>query len=169
MEENVSLEIWIIATLFGGVGATIVNILFHLIQGKLRKINIIKSFKRELRFNINHVNNTILKLRELKEEYIQFDRRDKFYHFFKFTHSAVIFRTMINHGILYELLNDDQILKFDNFVFGYSEGAQQILNETIDEIKSVHCTKDEAANKVDFSLRQYKSLINDLELIYQNI
>ena len=158
MTEEITTQVWLLATLFGGAGAAIVQIIIDPVKNAIQKNRLKRHLRRELNFNINRVSQTIEKLKELKEEHIKLDRTDTFYHYFKFKHSSVIFRNLINTGVIYEYLDDDQMLKFDNFATSYSDTDADILNQDIMKIRNSEYSKTESANKTDFYIHKFNEM-----------
>lgn len=165
MEDKVSTQIWLIATIFGGIGAALVQIIWGWVQSYLGKKRARKHLRREISFNIKQAQQIIGDLKELKEEYIKLDRQDSYWHFFVLKHSSVVFRAMINAGIIYDFLDDEQLIKFDNFI---SENTDYMNNE-VDKIRRLEYNKNESANKVDYFIGRYKSFHDDLDNMLKRI
>ena len=167
MAEPMSVQIWVLATLFGGAGAAIVGLIIAPIKVIYRHNRLKKLIRREITFNIRQIERTIAKLEEFKRDYIQFERPGNFVHHFQFMQSSVIFNALINAGFLYDVMSDDQIIKFNNFQLAYTPVMADYLNEKIREM--MNDSKQNAADKVDFFIRVYNGLKLDLQNVLEGI
>jgi hypothetical protein len=167
MEEKMSLSIWVIATLFGGVGAFLCTLLVEQIKSCYKRKRVKKNFKRELKFNIDQLSININELTKLKEDFIKLDRQDFYFHYFTFNHSSVLFRAMISSGVIYDYLNNEQMLKFDQFLTEC--GNTEFLNKEVQNIRNKTYTKQYSANQVDWFLNLYTVNKAKLEEILSTI
>lgn len=165
MENQISTQVWIIATIFGGIGAALVQIIFGFIQSLCGKKRARKHLRREIGFNIKQAQQIIDQLEKLKEDHIKLDRQDSYWHFFTLKSSAVVFKNMINAGIIYDYFDDEQLIKIDNF---NSENVV-FLNEEIAKIRSLQYDKKRSADQVDWFITHYKNFRTDLEIILKGV
>jgi hypothetical protein len=169
MAETVTTQVWILATLFGGAGAALLQLVVVPIKNIWKNRKLKAHLRREVGINIGLLAQNIEKLVELKEEHIKLDRAETFYHYFVFKNSSVLFRALINAGVLYDYMTDEQMLAFDNFLMDYTNDYAKFLNEDITKIKTGQYNKTEAANRVDFYISRLSEYRTELQKIKDGI
>lgn len=158
----------LLSTLIGTISGFLFSIaLFYLTQ-KIKhwneKNNILKSLKREFRYNLSLLNNLLNDINKTITK-ISADDKDVFFYFRYANFQRLFLQEAFRLGLLYDKLKDDDINNIDGILTHFSASYESYINQKIDEWKNDGINKKDMLKIFEFERDTLEKYIKQLEQI----